>query len=135
MLKGRSPDAERPRPCPIQSNKGDSFQDRIAVKAALRHRFRQWCYPLADVDSLARLIQYAARLVRNARDLPSLTQRFERQSKDLVMGTDKHSADKAKAAVERVEAEEDEARAKTGQRPTKPAQGDRPRGASFNRPK
>jgi hypothetical protein len=38
------------------------------------------------------------------------------------MGTDKDSADKVKADVERVEVEEDEARAKTGQRPAKPAQ-------------
>jgi hypothetical protein len=33
----------------------------------------------------------------------------------LLMGTDKDSADKAEADVERVEAEEDEARAKSGQ--------------------
>lgn len=52
------------------------------------------------------------------------------------MGTDKDSADKAKAEVERVEAEEDEARAKSGQRrPVRPTQADRPRGASFDRPK
>ena len=51
------------------------------------------------------------------------------------MGTEKDSADKAKADVERVEAEEDEARAKSGQRPAKPAQADPPRGASFVRPK
>jgi hypothetical protein len=55
------------------------------------------------------------------------------KSKDhLVMGTDKDSADKAKADVERVEAE---ARAKSGQRPAKPTEVDRPRGASFDRPK
>jgi hypothetical protein len=51
------------------------------------------------------------------------------------MGTDRDSADKAKAEVERVEAKEDEARAKSRQRPTKPAEADRPRGASFDRPK
>ena len=51
------------------------------------------------------------------------------------MGTDRDAADKAKADVERVEAKEDEARAKSGQRPAKPAQPDRPRGASFDRPK
>jgi peptidoglycan hydrolase CwlO-like protein len=46
----------------------------------------------------------------------------QRQSKDdLVMGTEKDSADKAKADLERVEAEEDEARAKSGQRPAKRA--------------
>ena len=43
------------------------------------------------------------------------------------MGTEKDSADKAKADVERVEAEEDEAPAKTGQRPAKPNKTDRPR--------
>ena len=51
------------------------------------------------------------------------------------MGSDKDSADKAKADVERVETEEDEARAKSGQRPAKPAKIDRPRRASFDRPK
>ena len=53
------------------------------------------------------------------------------------MGTDRDSADKAKAAVERVEAQEDEARAKSGQRPRKPSQATEnpPRDASFNRPK
>lgn len=49
-----------------------------------------------------------------------------------VMGTDKDAADKAKAAVERVEAEEDEARAKSGQRSGKRTQADRPRGVSIN---
>jgi hypothetical protein len=49
------------------------------------------------------------------------------------MGTEKDSADKAKADVERPE--EDEARAKSGQRPAKPAQADPRRGASFVRPK
>ena len=49
-----------------------------------------------------------------------------------VMGTNKDSADKAKADVERVEAEEDEALAKTGQRPGKRTQADRARGASAN---
>lgn len=48
------------------------------------------------------------------------------------MGTDKDAADKAKAAVERVEAEEDEAHAKSGQRSGKRTQADRPRGVSFN---
>jgi hypothetical protein len=52
------------------------------------------------------------------------------------MGTDKDTADKAKADVERVEAEEDEARAKSGQRPPKPSEAEStPRGASFDRPK
>ena len=53
------------------------------------------------------------------------------------MGTDKDSADKAKADVERVEAEEDEARAESGQRPPKPSQAaeNPPRKASFDRPK
>ena len=51
------------------------------------------------------------------------------------MGTDKDSADKAKADVERVEAEEDEARAKSGHKPAKPPKADRPREASFDRPK
>ena len=52
------------------------------------------------------------------------------------MGADKDSADKAKADVERVEAEEDEARAKSGQRPPKPSEAENPpRGASFDRPK
>ena len=48
------------------------------------------------------------------------------------MSTDKDLADKAKADVERVEAEEDEALAKTGQRPGKRTQADRSRGASAN---
>jgi hypothetical protein len=51
------------------------------------------------------------------------------------MGTEKDAADKAKADVERVEAEEDEARAKSGQQPAKPAHADRPRETSFDRPK
>jgi len=49
------------------------------------------------------------------------------------MSTNKDSADKAKADVERVEAEEDEALAKAGQRPEKRTQADRPRGASASR--
>ena len=57
------------------------------------------------------------------------------QIEGLLMGKDKDPADKAKADVERVEAEEDEARAKSGQRPSKPADADRPRRASFDRPK
>ena len=51
------------------------------------------------------------------------------------MGTEKDSADKAKADVERVEAEEDEARAKSGQQASKPAHTDRMRESSLDRPK
>ena len=52
------------------------------------------------------------------------------------MGADKDPADKAKADVERVEAEEDEARAHSGQRPPKPSEAENPpRGASFDRSK
>jgi ElaB/YqjD/DUF883 family membrane-anchored ribosome-binding protein len=50
------------------------------------------------------------------------------------MGKDKDTADKAKADVERVEAEEDEALTKTGQRPGKRTQANRSRGASANQP-
>ena len=42
------------------------------------------------------------------------------------MGKEKDSADKAKADVERGEAEEDEARAKTGQRPPKQSEAEIP---------
>ena len=78
----------------------------------------------------------AAIRVRQERSPGSSIDIADVQSKDLVMGADKDSADKAKADVERVEAEEDEARAKSGQRPPKPSQAENPpRGASLDRPK
>lgn len=47
------------------------------------------------------------------------------------MGTDKDMADKAKADVERVEAEEDDGCADSGQRPAKPHQVDDIRTLGF----